>query len=142
MPNQGVTKWGIWALLIICLGQGLYIYISSPSRPDPSKVVSVTKVGEGGAIYEVLYDTGGATVADVYRYFLMDIQPSDEAALLKSKNSYPFLVTKSSNAVREVVEDKVKLKTNNTVYEFHSISIFKTNGEVQMVSFDLDATTP
>lgn len=142
MQRQRVTKWGIWTLLVICLGQALYIYISSPFRPDPSKIVSVTKVGEGGAIYEVLYDSGGATVADAYRYFLMDIQSSDEAALVKSKKSYPFLVTKSSNAVREVAGDKVKLKTSNTVYEFHSISIFKTNGEIQMVSFDLDATNP
>ncbi|NLU02086.1 MAG: hypothetical protein GXW88_15850 [Pseudomonas lundensis] len=72
----------------------------------------------------------------------MEVQPSDEAALDKSKEIGPFLVTKSANAVREVLGDKVKLKTNNTVYEFHSNSIFKINGEIQMVRFELDSTTP
>lgn len=142
MRNQNITKWTAWGLLVICLGQALYIFISSPFRPNPSKVVSVTKVSEGGAIYEVLYDSGGATVADTYRYFLMEVQSSEEAALEKSKERGPFLVTKSTNAVREVLGNKVKLKTINTVYEFHSISVFKTNEEVQMVIFELDATTP
>ncbi|MPR05244.1 hypothetical protein F0169_26125 [Pseudomonas sp. MAFF 212408] len=142
MQNQKVIKWQVWGLLIVCLAQALYIYVSSPFRPDPSKVVSVTKVAEGGAIYEVLYDSGGATNGDVYRYFLMEIQPSEEVALKKTKNSTPFLVAKSDNAVKKVVGDRVMLKTNDTVYEFHSISLFKIKGEIRTVGFDLDATVP
>lgn len=142
MRNLRVINWAVWGLLVICLVQAIYIFIPSPFRPNPSKIVSVTKVIEGGAVYEVLYGSGGATVADTYRYFLMEVQPSDEAALDKSKEIGPFLVTKSANAVREVLGDKVKLKTNNTVYEFHSNSIFKINGEIQMVRFELDSTTP
>lgn len=129
-------------LLLVCLMQALYIFASSPFRPDPSKVISVTKVAEGGAIYEVLYDSGGATNGDIYRYFLMEIQPSEEVALEKTKNSTPFLVAKSDNAVKKVMGDRVKLKTNDTVYEFHSISLFKIKGEIQTVGFDLDATIP
>ena len=81
-------------------------------------------------------------MADTYRYFLMEVQPSDEAVLEKSKKMEPFLVTKSGNAVREVSGDKVKLKTNNTIYKFVNISIFKLNGEIQIVRFELDATVP
>ena len=102
MQNQRVIKCAFWGLLVICLVQALYIFISSPFRPDPSKVVSATNVSGGGAVYELLYDTGGATVADTYRYFLMEVQPSDEAVLDKSKKMEPFLVTKIGNAVREV----------------------------------------
>lgn len=142
MQNQRAIKWAFWGLLVICLVQALYIFISSPSRPDPSKVVSATNVSGGGAVYEVLYDSGGATVADTYRYFLMEVQPNDEAVLETSKKMGPFLVTKSGNAVREVTGDKVKLKTNDTVYKFHSVSIFKLNGEIQIVRFELDATAP
>lgn len=81
-------------------------------------------------------------MADTYRYFLMEVQLSDEAVLEKSKKMEPFLVTKSGNAVREVTGDKVKLKTNNTIYKFHSVSIFKLNEDIQMVRFELDATVP
>jgi len=120
----------------------LYIYISSPSRPDPEKIMSTTNVGEGGAIYEVLYNSGGATVPYIYRYFLMPLQSSDEDALQKSKENSPFLVTKSPQAVREVLNGKVRLKTESTIYEFRNVSIFKVDGEIHIVSFDLDSTGP
>ena len=142
MQNQKGIKWAVWGLLAICLAQMLYIYISSPSRPDPDQIMSATDVGEGGAIYEVLYNSGGATVPYIYRYFLMPLQSSDEDALQKSKESFPFLVTKSPNAVRDVLNGKVRLKTENTIYEFHNVSIFKIEGEVHIVSFDLDSTGP
>ena len=116
--------------------------MSAPGRPDPVKVTSVTNVGQGGAIYEISYDSGGATVPIVYRYFLMDLQPGDEEALQKTKKSVPFLVTKSSAAVREVLDGRVKLKVDGVIYEFHNISLFKVGGEINIVKFDLDSTAP
>ncbi|NNA69794.1 hypothetical protein [Pseudomonas gessardii] len=104
--------------------------------------MSTTNVGEGGAIYEVLYNSGGATVPYIYRYFLMPLQSSDEDALQKSKENSPFLVTKSPQAVREVLNGKVRLKTESTIYEFRNVSIFKVDGEIHIVSFDLDSTGP
>ena len=140
MRSRRGIKWIVWGVLIVCLGQALYIYV--PGRPDPVKIVSVTNVGQGGAIYEVLYDSGGATVPIVYRYFLMSFQPRDEEALQKTKKAAPFLVTKSSAAVREVLDDRVKLKVDGVIYEFHNISMFKNNGEINIVKFDLDSTAP
>jgi hypothetical protein len=140
MQSQKGTKLSIWILLIICIGQGVYIYFSEPSRPPPTKVVSVTNVGEGGAIYEILYDSGGATVPLIYRYFLMDIQANDQEALEKSTEREPFLVTKSPNAVRKVIGDSVKLKTSETIYDFHNVSIYKNNGKINIVTFDLVST--
>ena len=140
MQSQKGTKLSIWILLIICIGQGAYIYFSEPSRPPPTKVVSVTNVGEGGAIYEILYDSGGATVPLIYRYFLMDIQANDQEALEKSTEREPFLVTKSPNAVRKVIGDSVKLKTSETIYDFHNVSIYKNNGKINIVTFDLVST--
>lgn len=142
MRSRRGIKWVVWSLLFVCLGQALYIYISAPGRPDPVKITSVTNVGQGGAIYEVLYDSGGATVPIVYRYFLMDLQPGDEDALQKSKKTAPFLVTKSSAAVREVLDDRVKLKVDGVIYEFHNMSLFKVDGEINIVKFDLDSTAP
>ena len=116
--------------------------MSAPGRPDPVKITSVTNVGHGGAIYEVLYDSGGATVPLVYRCFLMNLQSGDEEALQKAKKTAPFLVTKSSAAVREVLDDRVKLKVDGVIYGFHNISLFKVDGEINIVKFDLDSTAP
>lgn len=142
MQNRKGIKWAALALLVISFGQGLYIYMSTPNRPDPTKVVSITKTGNGGAIYEILYDAGGATVPLIYRYFLMGVQTSDENALLNSKKSEPFLVTRSTKAVREIIGDRVKLKTDNTIYNFHNTSLFKVDDEINIVTFDLDSTAP
>ena len=142
MRSPRAIKWIARSLLVVCLGQAMYIYMSAPGRPDPVQVTSVKNVGQGGAIYEVSYDSGGATVPIVYRYFLMDLQPGDEEALQKTKKSAPFLVTKSSAAVREVLNDRVKLKVDGVIYEFHNISLFKVDGEINIVKFDLDSTAP
>ena len=142
MRSRRDIKWVVWSLLFVCLGQALYIYMSAPGRPDPVKINSVTNVGQGGAVYEVLYDSGGATVPVVYRYFLMNLQPGDEEALQEAKKTAPFLVTKSSAAVREVLDDRVKLKVDGVIYGFHNISLFKVDGEINIVKFDLDSTAP
>lgn len=142
MQNLKAIKWAFWALMVICSGQMLYIYASSPRRPDPDRIVSVTPVGEGGAIYEVLYDSGGATVPYVYRYFVMELQSSDEAALQKTKKTTPFLVTQSTGAVRGVVGITVRLHTNETIYDFHNTAYFKSHEDLNIVKFYLDATPP
>ncbi|MDD1979288.1 hypothetical protein [Pseudomonas tussilaginis] len=142
MQNRKGINWRAWILAVICIGQALYIYISAPSRPEPTEIVTVTKVGSGGAIYEILYNSGGATVPLIYRYFLMDVKKSDKEALLASEKSTPFLVTKSTQAVREIHGERVKLKTDNTIYDFHNISIFKVDGKINRVSFDLESITP
>ncbi|MFU4534582.1 hypothetical protein ACM73L_14390, partial [Pseudomonas aeruginosa] len=98
----------------MALGLFGYIYFTSPSMPSPTRIVSVKVVGNGGAIYEVLYDSGGATVPFVYRYFLMEFQADDAEALKKLRSAEPFLVTKSPNAVRETHGDRADLYVTDT----------------------------
>lgn len=129
-------------MFVICLGQMLYIYTLRPGRPDPDRIVSITSVGQGSAIYEVLYGAGGATVPYVYRYFLMGVQQNDEIALQKTKDIEPFLVTQSTGAVRSVAGQLVKLRTLDTVYNFHNKAYLKIQGQLRMVSFELDAKLP
>ena len=142
MQNRKGTSWAFAGLLIISIGQAIYIYTSAPNRPEPTHVVSVTKVGDGGAIYEILYDSGGATVPYIYRYFLMALQGTDADALEKSKKTTPFLVTKSTEAVWSVTGNKVKLKSEDIIYDFHNTGYYKVNGELNIVKFDLNSTTP
>ncbi|MDZ5605174.1 hypothetical protein SJI00_20595 [Pseudomonas sp. RP23018S] len=142
MQNPKVIKWVLWLLLVFCVGQALFIALSGPWRPAPERVVSVTPVDEGGAIYEVLYDSGGATVPFVYRYFLMEFQSTDDAVLKKTVNATPFLVTQSSGAVQEVSGSSVKLRTRGVIYEFHNRGYFKLNGQMKLVVFGLDAALP
>jgi len=142
MRDQKFIKWGACVLFIICLGQALYIYFTAPFKPDPVHVVSVTEIAGGGAIYEILYDSGGATVPIIYRYFLMAVQPSEDDALKESMKTAPFLVTQSTEAVRGVSDGRVKLITEDRLYEFHNIGYFKVDGELNVIKFDLTSTIP
>lgn len=142
MQNQKGINWSAWGLFIICLGQALYIYTSIPGNPEPTHVVSVTKVGDRGAIYEIFYGSGGATVPYIYRYFLMELQHTDADALNMSEKMAPFLVTKSTEAVREVLGDRVKLKSDETIYDFHNVGYFKVDGKLNIVKFDLNSISP
>lgn len=142
MPSQKKTKICLWLLTLLCLGQMIYIYASSPSLPDPDQIISISRVGENGAIYEIRYSGGGATVPHVYRYFVMEVQPSNEAALQRSKQSAPFLVTKSTGAVHEIAGESVKLRTLNKIYEFRNTAYYKVGGDLNEVRFDLDARLP
>lgn len=142
MQNRKAINWGVWGLLAICLGQALYIYISTPHSPDPDRIVSITKVGDGGAIYEVLYGSGGATVSTIYRYFLMELQPTSELAMEQIKSETPFLVTKAGGAVREVSGVNVRLQTDKIVYKFSSVAYFVKDSELNVVALNLVATMP
>lgn len=142
MQNPKVIKWMLWTLLVVCLVQALYIFASRQQRPAPDRIVSVTPMSGGGAIYEVLYDSGGASVPFIYRYFVMDVQASDDAALKKTEKTTPFLVTKSPSAVQGVFGSTVKLRTRETIYDFHNTAYFKSHGQLNIVKLELDATLP
>lgn len=142
MRSQKATKWKLWTALLICLGLGLYVFVSNPGRPEPTKIVSTTKLGKNGAIYEILYDSGGATVPFIYRYFLMERQANDMEILQKSKKATPFLVTKSTGAVRSVTDSSVDLVVSETVYDFQHTAHFKVNDTIKEVSFYLEYKNP
>lgn len=142
MPSPKNTRICLWLLTLLCLGQMIYIYASNRTLPDPDEIISVSRVGENGAIYEVRYSGGGATVPHVYRYFVMEVQPSHEAALQRSKDSVPFLVTRSTGAVHEITRRSVKLRTLNKIYEFHNTAYYKVEGNLNEVKFELEARMP
>ncbi|MCJ8205799.1 hypothetical protein [Pseudomonas sp. RGM2987] len=129
-------------LLMICVAQAAYIFTTSPASPEPSRIVSVTPVDSVGAVYEVLYDSGGATVPFVYRYFLMEKDDDSIKVLNKVKSLSPFLVTQSPDAVRTALPGRVKLRTLDVVYEYRNVAYYEVNGEWKQVKFDLISDIP
>lgn len=142
MRSRKGTNFALIGLSCLVLGLFGYIYFTSPSMPSPTRIVSVKVVGNGGAIYEVLYDSGGATVPFVYRYFLMEFQTDDAEALKKLRGAEPFLVTKSPNAVREIHGDRAELYVTDTIYKYRSQGFFIIEGRLVPIKFNLKATMP
>lgn len=138
MPGPRVFKWGAGTVLLICLGWGLLRFITGSSLPDPDRVVSMTPLGDGAAVYEVLYDSGGATVPFIYRYFVLEQLKSAELVLEEVGLLEPFLVTTSSGAVKGVASGYVSLEAKRTIYEFKTIARYKVNNEVKNIRFTLN----
>lgn len=142
MLKPKAYKWGFLILLMVCVAQAAYIFFSGPVSLEPSRIISVTSVDTAGAVYEVLYDSGGATVPFVYRYFIIEKTDDSAAALNKIKSSTPFLVTRSSGAVRAALPGRVKLRTLDVVYEYRNIAYYEVDGEWKRVKLDLTSDIP
>jgi len=72
----------------------------------------------------------------------MNVQIDDSTALVKAKDSRPFLTTKSSGAIQEVLPGKVKLKTTDTVFNYSSIGYYKVDEKINIINFEIEATMP
>lgn len=139
MRRRSATKWLIAALLLLALGQALWI-LTSGSKPVLTKVVSVTPIGKHSAVYEVLNNDGGATVPLIYLYFVAEQTQRDEQVLPNLKRLKPFLVTRQSGAIEHVEGLKIAARTQDTVYSYTSTSILKENGAVVPITIELTAT--
>ena len=138
MLSPKVFKWVVGMLLLTCLGWVVFSIIAISNIPEPTRVVSVTPLGDGIAVYEMLYDSGGATVPFVYRYFVLKQQETSEAVLGEVRSAEPFLVTTTSGAVRAVVKESVSLEVKSTVYEFKGVVEYQINGEIKTIRFTLN----
>ncbi|MDU9392547.1 hypothetical protein [Pseudomonas sp. zfem002] len=140
IPHPATCKWLITGLLVLVAAQAFWIFNPAPA-PTLSNVIKTTPIGEHSAVYEVLSNSGGATVPLVYRYFIADREPDEVRALKMLKAHTPFLVTRQSDAIRAVEGLKITALTHARVYAFSNSALLRENGEIQPVTIDLSATS-
>ncbi|MDF0733750.1 hypothetical protein P0Y43_24025 [Pseudomonas entomophila] len=105
-----------------------------------SRIVSNLPIGKYSAVYEVLSNSGGATVPMTYLYFIAPRQDDEQKALDMLKGLSPFLVTRQPGAIERVQGLKVHARTHDTVYRYSSTAVLREDGEVSPVSVELTAT--
>lgn len=140
MQRTAVTKWLIAGLLVVAIVQAFWIFSPAP-QPALSKIISMTPIGTESAIYEVLSNSGGATVPMTYVYFVAARQPDENLALKLLKDRTPFLITRQAGAVTGVEGLKITVRTHDRIYSFHNSSLLRENGEIKPVTIDLTATS-
>jgi len=138
MLGLRVFKWVTGTLLLACLGLVVLRFITISSMPDPDRVVSVTPLGDGAAVYEILYDSGGATVPFIYRYYVFMQLKNEESVLEEVRRLEPFLVATSSGAVKDIAGRNVSLEVKGTIYEFKTLARYRVNDEVRSIRFSLN----
>lgn len=139
MQSPTATKCLITALLLLSIGQSIWIF-TSDSKPELTKVVAETPIGKHSAVYEVLSDTGGATVPLAYLYFIAEKKERGDQILPSLERLTPFLVTRQSGAVKNVEGLKIAVRTEEQVYSYSSTAILREDGAALPVTIELTAT--
>lgn len=140
MPARKATKrWLTPVLAALAVGQFGWSAINWTPAPSLDDIVRTTAIGDHSSVYEVVSNSGGATVAKTYLYYLMKTETDPTEALTQLRTQHPFLVTKQSGAITEVDGWVVKAKTYDTVYRFASVALLEDGDAPQIVDIELDA---
>lgn len=142
MQNPSAIKWLLALLTVVTLCQAIWITLSGETRPELTKVMSKTPIGQNGFVYEVLSDSGGATVPFVYFYYVLERQENDKNALSALREKSPFLATRQSGAIVSVSGNRIKAHIQDTVYSFSSVAVYGQKDQTTVVTIDLDSTQP
>lgn len=128
MPNSTVIKslhcTLTTVLLLLVGGYAVYQYYFNGPRDDV--FFSRQKVTDTMFLYITRYKGGGATVSEVYRYYLDGNLSGDPMEHLK--NRAPFLVSAVSNARVTGYGSHVNVTLTGRVYSFTNSDLFYSDG--------------
>lgn len=119
-------------LLIIVAGYFSYEYFMK-SRSDDRLVIK-KEVTENVTLYVTQYG-GGATVPDVYRYYLNNKNQTIE----QLRENKPFLVSDNGNAIISGYGNTVNVNLSGRVYSFSNLTMFYTQEKLIIPVINLNA---
>ncbi|ATF90987.1 Uncharacterised protein [Cedecea neteri] len=128
MPNNTVIKslhCTLTAVLLLLVG-GYAAYQYYFNGPPDDVFFSRQKVTDTTFLYITRYKGGGATVSEVYRYYLDGNLSGDPMEHLKSRA--PFLISAVSNAKVTGYGSHVNVTLTGRVYSFTNSDLFYSDG--------------
>lgn len=136
----GTTLRGFHTALTICLLMvvtvgGVMCYQSSAPLDD--RLYSEKQLTDNVWLYITKYQGGGATVGEVYRYYLNKQLDMPMPVL---SDSAPFLVSDRSNAIVTTVGDRILVRITGKIYSFSNFALFYDGDTPVMPLIDLNST--
>lgn len=122
-------------VLVLAAGYALYQFAFN-GAPDDA-LYAQQRITESTFLYVTKYQGGGATVSEVYRYYLDSDLPGDPMAHLKERS--PFLVTDVGNAKVSGYGAHINVVLTGRVYAFTNSSLFYAGGATVMPVITLTA---
>ncbi|HDS9357575.1 TPA: hypothetical protein QH850_000059 [Enterobacter chengduensis] len=121
-------------LLVVC-GFLTYQYYFNAPRHD--SFVSKQKLSDTVTLYITKYDAGGATVPDVYRFYLDKDTSGNIMNALEERS--PFLEANTNHVTASAYGNTVNIKITGKVYSFTNSDLFYTDGVATMPVINLIA---
>ena len=122
-------------LLMIVVAGGVVFYSERISPDD--KLFSEQQLTPNTWLYITKYHDGGATVGEVYRYYL---NKHLDKPLPVLSDSAPFLVSDRSNAMINAVGDRILVRFTGKIYSFSNSASFYDGETPVMPLIDLNST--
>lgn len=121
-------------LIVVC---GFLTYQYYFNTPPHDSFVSKQKLSDTVTLYITKYDEGGATVSNVYRFYLDKDHRDNIMKVLKERE--PFLEANTSNIIASAYGSTVNLKITGKVYAFTNSDLFYVDGIAIMPVINLIA---
>ncbi|PLR50673.1 hypothetical protein [Chimaeribacter arupi] len=107
------------------------------NRAPEDALYAQRRITESTFLYVTKYQGGGATVSEVYRYYLDGVLPGDPMPHLKERT--PFLVTDVGNAGISGYGNHINVTLTGRVYMFTNSDLFYAEGVAIMPVISLTA---
>ncbi len=130
---KGLHRLTTILLLIIVAGYFSYEYFMK-SRSDDRLVIK-KEVTENVTLYVTQYG-GGATVPDIYRYYL----DGKNQTIEQLRKSEPFLVSDNGSATISGYGNTINVKLSGRIYSFSNLTMFYAQENLVIPVINLTAT--
>lgn len=121
-------------LLILVGGYFLQSYIEDNRRDE--LLVIKNKITNSTTLYVTKYERGGATVSEIYRYYLSDnTQPYEKVI-----EGNPFLVSDKSDALISGYGNTINVKLTGKIYSFSNLTMFYSQDNLIIPVININAT--
>ena len=121
--------------LLLVVGYAFYQYYVNRAPEDA--LYAQRCITQSICLYVTTYRGGGATVSEVYRYYLDGALPGDPMPHLKERT--PFLVTDTGDARVSGYGDHINVTLTGRVYAFTNSDLFYADGVAVMPVISLTA---
>jgi hypothetical protein len=123
-------------ILVLVVG-GFLTYQYYFNAPRHDSFVSKQKLSDTVTLYITKYDAGGATVPDVYRFYLDKDNSGNIMNALEERS--PFLEANTKNVTASAYGNTVNIKITGKVYSFTNSDLFYADGVAIMPVINLIA---
>lgn len=120
-------------LLLLVVGNVAYRYYVGPPYDDA--LYQSRQLNDDTWLYVTKYQGGGATVSEVYRYYLAGEIQKDVLKVLG--NTAPFLTSDSDGASVTKVGNRVTVRITGRIYNFTNAVLYTSDGVDVMPTIEL-----
>ena len=131
----------LYCLLFSSLGYNGWTWLTTKSAPELDKIFLKYPLADGGFVYGVSTNGGGATVGFSYRYYLSKGLATDEETLSMLADEQPFLITKDPEVTVESRGAELDVRVTGRINQFHSQALIRQIGSDSYAVVNINLTS-